>query len=456
MRTFQILVDNSQRVYTSGDIVKGQVVLRSDDDEAVGSVTIFFEGRGKTKLRRYNGNNRRTYRGRAPLFILRKVLYRGHYTLRADRYSWPFEFTFPSNSNPSSVEDTFRNDGRFLTVGQIHPLPPSFNSYDDGSNDQGMVEYKLEARLERPADTPIFSSGHLEHAVELRYLPLRSVLEPKFNMFGIEKSYIARTLKLLPEKQDLTMKEKLHSLFKSDDLPSASFRLRCEYPTQTFAGRQLPIKLSVVALSTSDEVPSPPTIYLHNITVEIKAEYAFRAVSLLSDRYGNVTERYTLLDASNIDVPIPFDQTAEMVQTECLDLNKVKSGGLVTPALCPGFSTYNVAVGYRLKIKAKVVSAGKNFDLEVFARLNVLSSLSESQGQPVQSSSSAQHVVPTLAPEEPPSELPPYTRNAGPEQEMLNGEMSELPGPSEPLPRYQPPGAVSSPPGVSEKGREDS
>src|SRR5260370_254500 len=70
----QINIENPQAIYLAGDKIKGQVVLLCAQDEAVGTVCITFSGRGKTKLIRHNGQSRRVFRARAPLFTQRLIL----------------------------------------------------------------------------------------------------------------------------------------------------------------------------------------------------------------------------------------------------------------------------------------------------------------------------------------------------------------------------------------------
>src|ERR1700744_6508488 len=152
MKTFKIVVQNQKSTYFPGDTIRGEVIFNTDQDEAVGLVAIMLEGRAKTKLIRHNGNNRRVFRGRAPLLRQQVVLFRSSYTLRANHYSWPFEFTFPETTSSNCGGDAFsdhQSHGVFRNAGEIYPLPPSFSYYGRGWN-QGKVEYLLEASLQRP------------------------------------------------------------------------------------------------------------------------------------------------------------------------------------------------------------------------------------------------------------------------------------------------------------------
>jgi len=241
--------------------VKGRVVLRSSNDEAVGQVVITFLGRTKTKIRKRNGNNTSIYRGRGTLFWYSKVLYQGHYTLRADTYEWPFQFEFPHESRSRSADDSFDRSPPFRANGDIHALPPSFGHHGSGfsTNFECFVEYKLEVSLTRPPDSyKLFHSG-LESQCRLNFLPRRNIQYPNLGIQASEKTFLARTLRLLPEKADakLTMKEKMKSIFSESDLPNTVFVVQFTHPTVLYAGSLFPFKLSVRHISNTlgEKVP---------------------------------------------------------------------------------------------------------------------------------------------------------------------------------------------------------
>ena len=85
----------------NGAKLAGSVILRSIVDEAVGTVQITFIGRAKTTIYRSGGGpsgTRTPHAGRADIFRFTKTLYTGKFTLRANEYIWPFEFTFPDTA----------------------------------------------------------------------------------------------------------------------------------------------------------------------------------------------------------------------------------------------------------------------------------------------------------------------------------------------------------------------
>ena len=444
MHRFRILLDDPQPAYTSGSTIGGNVVLNSPVAEEVGLVNITFSGRGKTKLRKGHGDNSRIVRGRAPLFRQTKTLYSGHFKLRASRYSWPFVFTFPEQSDPRCTEDTFSEDPRFLRTGTAHPLPPTFKLYGGRARSQGMIEYKLEARLDRSSDHSSFSSGHLEDAIELMYLPLRANADPNHGYYSTEQPYHARTLRLLPNREELTVKEKLHSLFSSSKLPSANFVLRVTYPTRTYPGRRLPIQLSVAEMAVSEDVPTPPNVILESISVGIKSYFEFRASAFISSCASEITEKEFLLRTFDTRVAIPVSRSPFLKisfrrtqpsdlqdAADCFGLDELRGrSDLVTPALCPSFKSINVAIAYKLKVKMRLLCAGTNCNLEISEPLEVLSPVYalEPSSTAGQSEATAERQIALPLPQD----LPRYT-----EQEGSDGDEVVMSGPSEAPPRYE-------------------
>ena len=387
--TLRIAIADHKPVYTAGDIIKGQVILHSSQDEAIGKVVICFTGRGKTKLNRSNGSSRRVYRGRAPLFCQYLVLYQNHYTHKAGQYAWDFEFTIPARTDPNLRENTWTADGSvWVRTGVAHQLPPTFKHYDNSARNQGMVEYKLEAVMVR--HNPRIFNSKVGAAQEITYMPPHPTGDPEYRLFLREEQYEARTLNLLPEEaqKELTFKEKLHALFNHGLLPSVTFKVRLVYPTFTYPGRSIPIKLAVVHMENSGGVPNP-TVTLHSLCVKITSAYDFRAAGFW-DNQGHASREHALLNLPRVaPVPVPQNlgtsaQPAAMSYRaglndgvpegeSYLDLSSWRVDGLVTPLLCPSFGTINVAVQHALKVKFRLNCAGKEFvfdhaqDLQVWS-----------------------------------------------------------------------------------------
>jgi hypothetical protein len=391
--SFQIVLNNFGATYTAGDVVSGRVVLTSTEDLTVKTVRISFIGRSKTKLIKREEESQKIRRGDVSFFRYHKLLYSSQYKLKANVYSWPFEFTLPSQADPSLGERIFNNCPPFLGFGMAYPLPPALDCYTGES--KGKVEYKLQAMLIHD------NSSTLEHECLLKYMPLRSEATTNISpLYYFDASYTARTLRLLPDKQELKFKEKMHNFFKSDTLPSATFVLRTSYPSVTYLNQQLPVKIAIVNLNRSDEVTSEPNIYVTRLAIKIKSSYMFRTGSGLNTKTTGSNEReHTLFLNNDMRMVVPYaceNDTSNTSRDEKMQLG-VSSGAVVdpsfisstkmeqldlgsltphgrfqTPNLPPTFKTPNIAVNHRLKIKIRLDCAGRPFDFERNTHLTVL------------------------------------------------------------------------------------
>jgi hypothetical protein len=456
--TLRIVITNPQLTYTVGNVIRGQVVMQTTQDEAVGKVSINFEGRGKTKLIRSNGQSRRVYRGRAPLFRQQLVLYESHFTLKADQYAWDFEFTIPASSDPTLRQSFWEDDGGgvWMRTGVAHPLPPTFKYYHNHSRNRGMVEYKLEAEMLR--HNPSIFSSKAEAELEIRYLPPPPVEEPDYKLYIRENEYQARTLHLIPDKaeKDLTFKEKMHSLFNRDQLPSATFKARLVYPTVTFPGRPIPLRLSIVSMEPSINIPAP-TVYLTSLAVKVKSTFSFRAGGFWVPQGRVEADNFLINSLRNqpIVVPLKLSSNKQHQETQTsanlpvketyLDLAALRNGGLLTPPISPSFKTINVSVTHMLKVKMRLSCAGKDFSFENSSTLVVLSgSAAVGTAAPGVLAVGAPGISnalqgPVSTPVEP--QLPMYTRMVDPDTQLLDAAEGGPSGPPAYLSEQEKPNA---------------
>ena len=374
-----ILLDEPKAVFVAGDVVKGRVVLQSNKDEAVGAVLISFTGRAKTKLRRRNGNNRSDiYRGRGNFFRYSKELYQGHYTLRANTYQWPFEFSFPSQTDPTVPSDVFDSSPPFQSNSTVHPLPPTFSHSTSGFGRrfESYVEYKLDATITRPASSYKFLPSNLENELALKYLPCRAVQQPNLGLRSTQRLFTARSLRLIPSKADakLSMKERMKSTFSKSDLPSASFSLTVEFPTQIYPGGPFPLRLSMQ--HTSSTCPGKPDIFLRSVNVEVKTKVLVCAPAFYSDRTDHDSWRHQILNCLDLHVKVPDSQRAaqpDSVRDAALWLDLSSLGNPSTRSIQTDFNTYNIAIFNRLDIELKVSCADQSFTFSHESGLLVLS-----------------------------------------------------------------------------------
>jgi hypothetical protein len=375
--SLNILLDESNnQVYTAGDLVKGRVVLESTKDEAIGEVVITFLGRTKTRIRTRKFSTREAiYRGRGTLFWYSHVLYQGHYTVRADKYEWPFEFTFPHESKGRSVDDVFGRRHPFRANNDVHPLPPSFDHTGAGFNTgfECFIEYKLEAVLSRPPESyKLFSSGlEAEHA--LNFLPRRTTQNPGLGMKLFQRSFAAQTLRLLPEKAEakLTIMETMRSMFQKEDLPTANFAIWISYPTVIYPGGPFPLHLSMKHISTT--VENSPTIFLESVNVVAKTKIFARSPAFMGDYNDDDSIRRRLLSIPRMHTAIT-ESSSDLSIIQTVDTSSWLDLGqeINTLSLRPDFSTYNIAISTKVDLTIEVTCAEKKFKLTMGSDLMVL------------------------------------------------------------------------------------
>lgn len=124
-RPFSIQLDQPRTTYTAGDRLTGNVILNSTQDESVGNVTITLFARAKAKIFVQQGDHRKIVRSRATLLETSQTLYSSHFTLRPDKYVWPFSFTIPETPQKHTESEWEAGQGFEYMAG--HPLPPTMS-----------------------------------------------------------------------------------------------------------------------------------------------------------------------------------------------------------------------------------------------------------------------------------------------------------------------------------------
>jgi hypothetical protein len=375
-----INIDDPKLAYTAGDIIKGRVVLHSSKEEDVGNVFIVFQGRTKTKIRKRRGNTTHTYRGRGNFFNFSQNLYQGHYTLRADRYEWPFQFQLPTVTQSRINEDAFDSSPPFRGNADAHQLPPTFSHTGRGfaTNFNAFTEYRLEATLRRPPQTSKFFSSSLESSLNINCLPMRQSQQPDPQIKLHQQYFTASTLRLLPEKADakLTMKEKMRSTFKSHELPKVSFHVMFTYPTQVYPGGDFPLKIGVRYGPQSEDIPEKPPIILNYVNVNVKTYISVRAPGVFGDHHDNDSKMKPILIRGAYNVPLPAVESPGSgypSQGQWFDVGEVlRERRLVVPPLQIDFNTYNIATYNRVEIKIGVTCADKQFSFGTTMPMRVL------------------------------------------------------------------------------------
>jgi hypothetical protein len=318
-------------------------------------------------------------------------VYEGHYTLRADRYEWPFEFRFPLSSQAGINDDAFKSSPPFCGNEDAHPLPPTFYHSGHGfaTNFDAFTEYKLEVALTRPPQSYKIYAAPIEQVYSITYSPTHSGPPRDFQIKLHQQHLTAKTLRLLPEKSDakLTMKEKMRSTFKKSDLPSVSFTVMLAYPTQIWPDGELPLKLCVRYGTQSEDVLDRPPIYLKNLNAEVKTYIKARCTGIFGGHHDNDTSRKPILHRPGLHVVLPGIEEAENGDEpteQWYSISGTTSDEVFVPPTLPiDFSTYNIATHSRIEVKFRLTCADKDFNISAAAPLRVLPPVSGFVGVPL-------------------------------------------------------------------------
>jgi len=379
---FAIELNEPKSAYVAGDVIKGNVVLESGKDEAIGKVAIMLYGRSKTNIHIREGNVNKHYTSFCTLFSYTQDLYVGKYTFKRGSHSWPFEFKFPAQTVPSGENYKFDSaDGKWPEPTVPHALPPSFTTTVTGylCSTDCAVEYKLEAELTRPPDVPLtkkFSS--MGSTVDLTHVRFRPEESPDPFLKTTEETFTVKSLRLLSErKQGLSsMKNMLRSTFKSSDLPSASFTVELACPMQIYPGGPFPISLALKEIQTSEDVPASPAVAIKELTVTILSvvscrgirggvkQFLFSVDTVVIDTFGEI----------HVQLPQPTGSKADAgAAPRGVDLKQLGKTAFSSQKIECDFQTYNTILTHQLEVKAKLSCADKSFKLKARTHLRVLS-----------------------------------------------------------------------------------
>merc|ERR1711939_725700 len=204
--------------YSPGDVISGHVVLNTAADAAIGTVTVSFWGRAKSRIIQQHGQSASYHRGRTRFFHLEKVLYEGQYTHKPGSFSWPFDFVVPNQADQgcilpggssssekwkpkehyrSNLDENKNNNELDLN------LPPSMSHsrMNMGRKADCFIEYVLEATLTEPRGIHQFRGPKTKTSTyPIIFNPL-STPEPiqNYDLVTEERLFTISTLKLLPE-----------------------------------------------------------------------------------------------------------------------------------------------------------------------------------------------------------------------------------------------------------------
>ena len=415
-------IDIPVQSYAPNSTVTGTVTLIGTGDIDVSYISIDFSGQCKSKIVVSRGNNgSSTYRGRVYLFEYTQKLFTGPHTLHSNEHSWPFSFRFPATCG-NRRGDRFQPVRHQLHSGYFHndvsqPLPSTYTLAERGfqARKSGYVSYQLEAKLYKHNSGP-FSAPQNSTVKKLLYFRPRDETHPNPHMCTFQEPFVCKSMHLLPEygTRNLTLKERLLSLVS--EKPSASFKLTLDMTTVGVCGQALRLYLSAEHDIGNSTSPDLPTLLLKGVKVQLQACGAVRCVndgfsSLFGegDREECWEEEITVSALEIKEHPLPISERLDL--GTIMNLTLGKDSGF--SRLDPSFSTFNLELHYRLRVKVAFECGRKGFKADFVSHTFKLLA-GEWIGEVLHNTASSQatvHEAPAYDDAGPSEELPPYARN---------------------------------------------
>jgi len=362
-------------------------------------VTVLFHGRAKTKVVKSNGNNRTTYRGRAPLFSFSTKIYEDSFKSGPNEtHRFPFSLNFPDSVQPTPNQGHWAPDGRFSTnIGD--PLPPTFilDYHGFAHRFTAFTEYRIGATVRMPnIDIKV---GGISEDSEPIVLYERPRIKPQemLQRFHQSKDCCKVQNEHLVEEDHRAsgFKQKAKAMFKSDYYPEYHFEVHTKFPGHIFLGQPMTFEITIRPNESLCTAPITPEITMCAFNADISAHTEVRAERiLLGEPQSNGNETVAKMTGRLIDSKEPFSKAKDYTKT------------ITTPAVTgipTSFSTFNISHTYTLELKYTIIAATKSFKVSKQIRVIVF----------------------------PPLDLPPEFAAAGPSSRPVET--------AQPLPEYERP-----------------
>ncbi|KAJ9661356.1 hypothetical protein H2201_006548 [Coniosporium apollinis] len=334
----RIILDEPNRVYTAGDIVRGHVLLEVGrrQESCIVAVTIY----SRTKTRLHTNESAETHRGRCLLFAESQILRTPENGIPAGRHTLPFSLIFPSETSASQTLDkTYTSSAE---AGE--PLPPTFDYEYVGfwTKFECFVAYSIEVRITTPYD----KDGPLTAEVPLTFAPVVRGTQPQNpEPHTTTHALEVKTLRLLPENaaRKLSITAKAKSVLKTSSIPTSCFDLVVQQPRTAYLNA--PLAFTLRLKHDLDRLTAPPRRPF--------ADYDDYAEDVVWEAFSFDAELAALGAFSKAE-----------------DWSKIVLLRLPEKGVSLSFKTYNIKRSYKLKVRAVVVAVEK--ELEVKSSLPVV------------------------------------------------------------------------------------
>ncbi|KAI1828328.1 hypothetical protein F4861DRAFT_178133 [Xylaria intraflava] len=384
--------------------------------ELFGHLKVFvtLHGRAKTKIWKSNGQGTSVYRGRAPLFAQKVLLYDDSFRAQPGELAmFPFSLVFPVTTDAQAIgiNDFPDQDTKFV-CDRNQPLPPSYQAPHQGIGHryEAFVEYRVGVDVVMP-QLPVEVEKPTKYQEPVVHYEGPSAFQPvSRSPWDWKDSISVNNELLLPESERPSgFKEKTKALFGTRQFPTYAFDWVCLAPRDIYLGQPLCFEVHIQPRESECTAALIPEVRLEFFHVEIKAHAYVRAHKVIfrtpdSEGHSTVFQMNGIVDTAE-----PFSKANG--NTKIITTRAIGNRGI--SAFSSSFATYNIVLAYTVKI---------SFALSVTKRSKKIEK---------------EYVVvvhPPLDTAPPPSPA----AEAGPSSEPVNtnNKISDLP-PYEPPPTYE-------------------
>lgn len=356
----------------------------AEEQEHIESFKLVFAGSCVTKTTRTSNqfHDRREYEERIRFFNFeREVVPRS--TLKPNKYSWAFEFTFPETTQQSYKRLT--RGAHYLR--EPHPLPPSFQLKTSVPGGAAQISYFVQARLILGG-----SKGTRKVKQMLQYRPTsRENLSREPNL--VTGVLYGQTWK--PSRSDES-RTTVNKVLRRSSTKSPSIVPTIFYPEKIAPGQHIPLSISL--LNTRDRTnEAQAECIIDSLSVTISTYSTTMCGHTLTQPEDVVSKHVTCIAKTNMNKPSPFNKTR----------NLTTNFRLINDAECvPTFKTYTITRRYVMGITVGIRFEDQHFTVRHSAPLEILPRPPRSLSPPVEEGEETEP-LPIYTPREPSREFAP-------------------------------------------------
>ncbi|KAJ5919109.1 hypothetical protein N7466_010052 [Penicillium verhagenii] len=397
--------------YSPGDTIIGNVIRKSSMISPHATLHIWLTGITSVKIwpagTSQSNNSRETYTNKWTLLDAKEnLIFSGpvhHPEDCEEPLGWSFSVPIPSKPR-TYITQGHQPHASFVPFGQDHPayniLPGSLRTFSTGSGarSEARIEYNLHARLQ-------YEKGGSKMAC---YAAIPIILRnPPGNVDrlhfakggGLSSATKVQTQRLLPGMEDhkASFRQKANTFFGSSKIPVFWFKVCVESPSvvQLDNPQILPICLSIETLKgnghTSKVIEdAPQQIQINYIKILVRSSttviapgnqsssaYTNRQDSEVDFHFDDVMKklesplmvRSSHKDNADVDLGSMFQL---LLRRNGLYANGKRCSPLITRALFPDCSTFNIKHTHQFEYRINLTLAGKTLEVNVFAPVRII------------------------------------------------------------------------------------